>query len=71
MVFLSHPIFFLFAIQFSGENSEKMKSAYGEFCSSHMESVELYKVKHLTELFVVFINTHRRHSIQDMCDRLT
>ncbi|XP_073242389.1 rho guanine nucleotide exchange factor 28-like isoform X6 [Porites lutea] len=29
--------------QFSGENSEKMKSAYGEFCSSHMESVELYK----------------------------
>lgn len=29
--------------QFSGENGEKMKSAYGEFCSNHMEGVELYK----------------------------
>jgi len=30
--------------QFSGENSDKMKSAYGEFCSNHMDGVELYKV---------------------------
>ena len=26
-----------------------MKSAYGEFCSKHMESVELYKVRNMSE----------------------
>lgn len=34
--------------QFSGENSDKMKSAYGEFCSNHMDGVELYKVTSYT-----------------------
>lgn len=29
--------------QFSGENSQRMKSAYGEFCSRHREAVETYK----------------------------
>ncbi|XP_046825776.1 rho guanine nucleotide exchange factor 28 isoform X2 [Vespa crabro] len=29
--------------QFSGENAQRMKSAYGEFCSRHREAVETYK----------------------------
>ncbi|KAK2586105.1 hypothetical protein KPH14_008385 [Odynerus spinipes] len=29
--------------QFSGENSQRMKSAYGEFCSRHRDAVETYK----------------------------
>ena len=41
--------FFVIPFQFSGENSDNMKSAYGEFCSKHMESVELYKVRNMTE----------------------
>lgn len=29
--------------QFSGDNAQRMKSAYGEFCSRHRDAVELYK----------------------------
>ena len=29
--------------QFSGENAQRMKSAYGEFCSRHRDAVEAYK----------------------------
>ncbi|XP_072750985.1 uncharacterized protein Cyst isoform X4 [Anoplolepis gracilipes] len=29
--------------QFSGDNAQRMKSAYGEFCSRHREAVETYK----------------------------
>lgn len=29
--------------QFSGENSNSMKTAYGEFCSRHREAVDAYK----------------------------
>ncbi len=50
-------VFFFVTFQFSGENAEKMKSAYGEFCSNHMDGVELYKVNYLLcflrELFEV------------------
>ncbi|EDO30666.1 predicted protein, partial [Nematostella vectensis] len=30
-------------IQFSGITGERMKAAYGDFCSHHIEAVELYK----------------------------
>ncbi|XP_017892882.1 rho guanine nucleotide exchange factor 2 isoform X2 [Ceratina calcarata] len=29
--------------QFAGENAQRMKSAYGEFCSRHRDAVEAYK----------------------------
>ncbi|XP_070169974.1 rho guanine nucleotide exchange factor 28 isoform X9 [Polyergus mexicanus] len=29
--------------QFSGDNAQRMKSAYGEFCSRHRDAVEAYK----------------------------
>ncbi len=29
--------------QFEGEMGDRMKSAYGEFCSRHNEAVQLYK----------------------------
>ncbi|GAB1861998.1 A-kinase anchor protein 13 [Camponotus japonicus] len=29
--------------QFSGDNAQRMKSAYGEFCSRHRDAVETYK----------------------------
>lgn len=29
--------------QFSDENAEKMKEVYGEFCSHHMEAVNVFK----------------------------
>ena len=29
--------------QLKGESGERMKGAYGEFCSRHNESVQLYK----------------------------
>lgn len=29
--------------QFSGECAEKLKSAYGEFCSRHRDAVDIYK----------------------------
>ncbi|KAJ7385328.1 hypothetical protein OS493_016404 [Desmophyllum pertusum] len=50
--------------QFSGETSEKMKSAYGEFCSNHMEGVELYKKLLRTDKkfadFITKCNTKQR-----------
>ena len=33
----------LFCWQFSGENSDHMKTAYGVFCSGHLEAVQIYK----------------------------
>jgi hypothetical protein len=29
--------------QFSGQEAEKLKAAYGEFCSRHRDAVDLYK----------------------------
>jgi len=29
--------------QFSGEVGEQMKASYGEFCSGHIEAIQLYK----------------------------
>lgn len=34
---------FSFAAQFDGEMGQRMKEAYGEFCSRHNEAVQLYK----------------------------
>ena len=31
-------------MQFTGEMGGRMKEAYGEFCASHMKSVEHYKL---------------------------
>lgn len=36
-------IFFILLPQFSDENAEKMKQAYGEFCSHHIEAVNVFK----------------------------
>jgi len=33
----------VFVQQFKGDMGERMKTAYGEFCSRHNESVQLYK----------------------------
>jgi A-kinase anchor protein 13 len=30
-------------LQFGGENGERLKEAYGEFCSRHKEAGDLYK----------------------------
>lgn len=55
--------------QFSGENGEKMKSAYGEFCSNHMEAVELYKKLLRTDKkFAVFI---KKCNANKYCRRLS
>ncbi|XP_067017115.1 rho guanine nucleotide exchange factor 28-like isoform X1 [Acropora muricata] len=55
--------------QFSGENSAKMKSAYGEFCSSHIESVELYK--RLTQKDKKFADFVKKCSLNKYCRRLS
>lgn len=55
--------------QFSGENSDKMKSAYGEFCSNHMDGVELYKKLLRTDKkFADFI---KKCSMNKFCRRLS
>ncbi|XP_078362026.1 rho guanine nucleotide exchange factor 18-like [Oculina patagonica] len=55
--------------QFSGENAEKMKSAYGEFCSNHMDGVELYKKLHRTDKkFADFI---KKCNMNKFCRRLS
>lgn len=33
----------LFFPQFSDENAERMKEVYGEFCSHHMDAVNVFK----------------------------
>ena len=33
----------LYLFQFDGELGHRMKNAYGEFCSCHIEAVQLYK----------------------------
>ncbi|XP_020626886.1 rho guanine nucleotide exchange factor 28-like isoform X3 [Orbicella faveolata] len=55
--------------QFSGENSDKMKSAYGEFCSNHMDGVELYKKLLRTDKkFADFI---KKCNMNKFCRRLS
>ncbi|XP_072272361.1 rho guanine nucleotide exchange factor 28 isoform X2 [Pyxicephalus adspersus] len=41
--------------QFSAENSEKMKRIYGEFCSHHIEAVNLFKELQQNKKFQNFI----------------
>lgn len=55
--------------QFSGTNSDKMKSAYGEFCSNHMESVELYKK--LMQKDKKFADFMKKCSLNKYCRRLS
>lgn len=33
----------LFALQFSGENAERLKKTYGKFCGHHNQSVNYFK----------------------------
>lgn len=55
--------------QFSGKNGAKMKSAYGEFCSSHIESVELYK--RLMQKDKKFADFVKKCSLNKYCRRLS
>ncbi|KAM6930890.1 LOW QUALITY PROTEIN: rho guanine nucleotide exchange factor 28-like [Xenentodon cancila] len=41
--YVIHQIGDVLLQQFSGENAEKMKQVYGEFCSHHMEAVNVFK----------------------------
>nr|XP_057927173.1 rho guanine nucleotide exchange factor 28-like isoform X2 [Doryrhamphus excisus] len=41
--YLIHQIGDILLQQFSDENAEKMKQLYGEFCSHHMEAVNVFK----------------------------
>ena len=48
-------------LQFAGEMGERMKRAYGEFCSRHNESVQLYKdILKTDRKFQVFIKVSGR-----------
>lgn len=40
---VNHWVFVCVFLQFSDENSEKMKQVYGEFCSRHNEAVSFFK----------------------------
>ncbi|XP_068734073.1 rho guanine nucleotide exchange factor 28-like isoform X3 [Montipora capricornis] len=55
--------------QFSGENSINMKCAYGEFCSRHIESVELYK--RLMQKDKKFADFMKKCSLNKYCRRLS
>ncbi|KAL4227936.1 Rho guanine nucleotide exchange factor 28 [Mactra antiquata] len=53
--------------QFSGDSSEKMKSAYGTFCSGHLEAVQLYK--DLLAREKKFQNFIKQRSTHHLCRR--
>jgi len=44
---LFHYLIICFIAQFDGSSGERMKQAYGDFCSHHIEAVALYKVSTL------------------------
>ncbi|XP_076750356.1 rho guanine nucleotide exchange factor 18 cysts isoform X2 [Xylocopa sonorina] len=50
--------------QFSGENAQRMKSAYGEFCSRHRDAVEAYKyyLRH-DQRFAQFVRQCQSHPL--------
>ena len=65
MVFVSSDCncFCSVIFQFSGENSGRMKSAYGEFCSNHIEAVELYKVRRTNSIQTKWPQTRERFGL--------
>ncbi|XP_040053934.2 rho guanine nucleotide exchange factor 28 isoform X3 [Gasterosteus aculeatus] len=50
--------------QFSGENNEKMKQLYGEFCSRHNEAVNFFKeLQQHNKRFQIFIKQQGNNSL--------
>ncbi|XP_040277387.1 rho guanine nucleotide exchange factor 28 isoform X1 [Bufo bufo] len=53
--FVIHRIGDILVQQFSAENAEKMKRIYGEFCSHHIEAVNLFKELQQNKKFQNFL----------------
>ncbi|KAM3939560.1 rho guanine nucleotide exchange factor 28 isoform 2-T2 [Leptodactylus fuscus] len=53
--FVIHKIGDILVQQFSAENAEKMKRIYGEFCSHHIEAVNLFKELQQNKKFQNFL----------------
>ncbi|XP_075694295.1 rho guanine nucleotide exchange factor 28 isoform X2 [Rhinoderma darwinii] len=53
--FVIHRIGDILVQQFSSENAEKMKMIYGEFCSHHIEAVNLFKELQQNKKFQNFL----------------
>ncbi|KAM4050360.1 rho guanine nucleotide exchange factor 28 isoform 2-T2 [Anomaloglossus baeobatrachus] len=53
--FVIHRIGDIFVQQFSAENAEKMKRIYGEFCSHHIEAMNLFKELQQNKKFQNFL----------------
>uniref|UniRef100_A0A1A8FC86 Rho guanine nucleotide exchange factor (GEF) 28 n=2 Tax=Nothobranchius korthausae TaxID=1143690 RepID=A0A1A8FC86_9TELE len=62
--YLIHQIGDILLQQFSGENAERMKQAYGEFCSHHIEAVNVFKeLQQQNKKFLIFVRQQSNNSL--------
>ncbi|XP_070402307.1 rho guanine nucleotide exchange factor 28 isoform X2 [Nothobranchius furzeri] len=62
--YLIHQIGDILLQQFSGENAERMKQAYGEFCSRHIEAVNVFKeLQQQNKKFLIFVRQQSNNSL--------
>ncbi|KAM4746694.1 rho guanine nucleotide exchange factor 28-like isoform 2-T2 [Anableps anableps] len=62
--YLIHRIGDILLQQFSDENAEKMKQVYGEFCSHHMEAVNVFKeLQQQNKKFQNFVRQQSNNSL--------